>query len=316
MHLSQQPGSAPIGKRLFARIVNNPKCDVKPGNSEQFLLESAGKLKLDLTFLDPPFNQGKQYDSHDDSMPANEYWNWMTRICKLTFENTNPGGAIYFMHREKNTEHVLKSLRESGWTFQNLIIWKKKTSAVPNIRRFGLHYQIIAFATKGNRPKAFHKLRIDPPMLVNEKIRRPTGMYATDVWDDIRELTSGYYAGDEPLRGRDGRRIHKQQSPVRLLVRIILSSTNVGDMVFDPFAGTGTTLVVAKQLDRDSLGIELDPKYFSLIKDRIEHLRQSDYIGRHRKEYRHTNRLNHIWHVEQQGNQPTQVLPSGEKTHK
>ncbi|MEX0763902.1 MAG: site-specific DNA-methyltransferase [Nitrosopumilaceae archaeon] len=251
--------------------------------------------KFDLTFLDPPFNQDKEYESHDDNMPATEYWNWMKRVCDLVFKHTSDGGSIYFMQREKNTQFVLETLQSTGWTFQNLVIWKKKTSAIPAEKRFGKHYQVIAFATKGKNPRLFNKLRIDPPLMENEKYRRHNGMYVTDVWDDIRELTSGYFAGDEPLRFPNGERVHKQQSPVQLLARIILSSTSVGDMVFDPFVGTGTTLVVAKQLQRNSLGIELDSQNVNFIKKRLEKIRKSDNIQRFREDYIFTEVLDTIW---------------------
>jgi DNA modification methylase len=186
-------------------------------------------------------------------------------------------------------------LRETGWTLQNLIIWKKKTSAVPQDYRYGKHYQIIAFATKGKSPRVFNKLRIDPPLLETEKYRRPNGMYVTDVWDDIRELTSGYFAGEEPLRSQDGKRFHKQQSPIALLVRIILSSTLIGDTVFDPFAGTGTTLVVASQLDRLSIGIEIDPNNTATILKRLRDIRKSDNVESSYKTYTQTADLDKIW---------------------
>ena len=214
------------------------RCEIITGDCEQFL-ERAISERFDLTFLDPPFNQNKEYSMHNDDMLESEYWEWMNRICNLIFKHTSEGGAIYFMQREKNAEFVLQTLRQTGWTFQNLVIWKKKTSAIPSTKRFGKHHQIIAFATKGKTPRVFNKLRIDPPLLTTEKHRRPNGMYVTDVWADIRELTSGYFAGDEPLRFENGERMHKQQSPIKLLARIILSSSNVCDMVFDPFAGTG-----------------------------------------------------------------------------
>jgi DNA modification methylase len=72
-------------------------------------------------------------------------------------------------------------------------------------------------------------------------------MFITDVWEDIRELTSGYFAGEEAIRDEKGERFHKQQAQVALLARIILSSTQASDWVLDPFAGTGTTAVVAQQ---------------------------------------------------------------------
>ncbi|MCX9014189.1 MAG: site-specific DNA-methyltransferase [Candidatus Methanoperedens sp.] len=272
------------------------RCEIIQADCEQFLIQDPSEM-FDLTFMDPPFNQGKEYQSHDDEMSESEYWGWMKRVCKLIYDYTSEGGAIYFMQREKNTQFVLEVLNSTGWTFQNLIVWRKKSSAVPSNYRFGKHYQIIAFATKGKKPRVFNKLRIDPPLLVTEKYNRPNGMFVTDVWDDIRELTSGYFAGDEPLRLNNGDRFHKQQSPVQLLTRIILSSSITGDNVFDPFAGTGTTLVAAKQLQRNSLGIEIDTDNVSIIKKRLYEVRYTDDILKYRESYLHTEMLDDIWPV-------------------
>ena len=250
---------------------------------------------VDLTFLDPPFNQDKGYNEWDDNLPEAQYWKWMGDVCTKIYHQTALGGAIYFMQREKKTEAVLRCLRESGWTFQNLIIWKKKTSAVPGMSRFGKHYQIIAFATKGVRPRVFHRLRINPPLPVGYKYERENGMFVTDVWDDIRELTSGYFAGDEALRDTEGNRLHKQQTPVQLLLRIVLSSTNPGDVVLDPFAGSGTTLVVAEQLARKSIGIELDKVNVKIVEERLAEKREADDISALFKDYEYTPDLEAIW---------------------
>lgn len=250
---------------------------------------------VDLTFLDPPFNQDKGYNEWDDNLPEAQYWKWMGDVCRKIYHQTTSGGAIYFMQREKKTEPVLRCLRESGWTFQNLIIWKKKTSAVPGMNRFGKHYQIIAFATKGERPRVFHRLRINPPLPAGYKYERENGMFVTDVWDDIRELTSGYFAGDEALRDAEGNRLHKQQAPIQLLLRIILSSTNPGDVVLDPFAGSGTTLVVAEQLGRESIGIELDEINVEIIEERLAEQRKADDISGSFKDYECTPNLEAIW---------------------
>jgi len=250
---------------------------------------------IDLTFLDPPFNQGKDYRGFDDALSGEDYWGWMRQVCAQAYQLSSPGGAIYFMQREKNAEQVLRCLRESGWTFQNLLVWMKRTSAVPGRHRFGKQYQIIAFGTKGLRPRVFHRLRVDLPLRAGHKLPREHGVYVTDCWDDIRELTSGYFAGDEALRSRQGDRFHKQQSPVALLLRIILSSTDPGDVVLDPFAGTGTTLVVAEQLGRPSLGIELDPQNGEIIRSRLDHPRKADAIASLRHYYRFSADLDAIW---------------------
>ncbi|MCY3832630.1 MAG: site-specific DNA-methyltransferase [Chloroflexi bacterium] len=288
-----------------------PDAQVAQSDINDFLSSHAfSKCEFDLTFLDPPFNQAKDYASHDDDMPERKYWDWMAQVCGSVYAQTSEGGAIYFMQREKNSEQVLACLRASGWTLQNLIIWKKLTSAVPMSRRFGKQYQIIAYATKGSRARLFHRLRIDPPLPANYKHKRSNGMYVTDIWDDIRELTAGYFAGDEALRDTDGSRFHKQQAPIALLLRIILSSSQVGDCVFDPFAGTGTTLVVAQQLGRRGVGVEINADNAECIRERLRAIRPADDVQRFRDEYKYTENLDEIWDDEvEMGKQSVLDLP-------
>ncbi len=252
---------------------------------------------VSLSFVDPPFRQGKDYRLFDDDLPEDMYWNWMRDALLEINRVTVNGGAVYFMQREKNTEQVLRVLRDAGWTYQNIIIWQKKTSAVPNTFRYAKHYQIIVFATKGKRPRIFNKLRIDLPLSPGHKYSRTNGVYLTDVWNDIRELTSGYFAGNEAIRELNGDRAHIQQSPIALLLRIILSSSIPGDIIFDPFAGTGTTLVVAEQLQRRSVGIEIDSKNVTIIRQRLKQLRRADDVNKLRDYYRFTNHLSSIWPI-------------------
>lgn len=268
------------------------------GNCLEILRSKSFSELVDLTFLDPPFNQNKDYSFHDDNLSMEEYWGMMKDVCRETINVTSNGGAIYFMQREKNAEDVLRCLRETGWTLQNLIIWKKKTSAVPVTSKFGKQYQILAYATKGEKARVFNRLRISPPLPANYKVQRENGIYVTDVWDDIRELTSGYFAGDEAIRDKGGERFHKQQSPIALLLRIILSSSQVGDVVFDPFAGTGTTLVTANQVKRHSIGVEIDPKNAKMINKRLEDIRDPDNVEKYYQEYICTENLPKIWGME------------------
>lgn len=258
-------------------------------------LDKYPKKNIHLTFIDPPFNQGKDYKYFNDTQPEDEYWALLKQVLSKVYRITAEGGAVYFMQREKNTEEVLKILRETGWAFQNLIIWKKKTSAVPSEFRFSKQYQIIAVATKGEKPRVFNKLRVDLPIPPEYKYERNNGVYLTDVWDDIRELTSGYFAGDEAIRNSKGDRVHTQQSPIALLLRIILASTLPDDTVLDPFAGTGTTLVVAHQLERNSIGIEIDPEHIKVIENRLKHLRPADNVSQYYDYYRYTPDLKKIW---------------------
>ena len=272
-------------------------CEVLDGDCVKHLVERTVS-DVHLTFFDPPYLQGKEYRFFDDSQSSAKYWNWIQSIVEGVFNTTSDGGAIYFMHREKNAERILRILRKTGWNFQNLIIWKKKTSAVPIETRFSKQYQIIAYAIKGKKPRVFNKVRIDPPPLPEHKYQHENGVYLTDVWDDIRELTSGYFAGDEAIRDSEGTRMHVQQTPVSLLLRIILSSTLPGDIVFDPTAGTGTALVVAKQLNRNSIGIEIDPSHVELIRKRLKEVRDADDVSCYHDYYRFTPNLQTIWKSE------------------
>ena len=269
------------------------------GDCQRFLADPTSKFpKFDLTFLDPPFNQDKDYRSHNDRMSEEDYWDWMREICSLSISNSSDGAAIYFMQREKNTEHVLRVLRESGWHFQNLVVWGKMTSANPSVVRYGKAYQIIAFATNGTRARVFNRLRIDPPMPLGYQPRQ-NGKFVTDVWDDIRELTSGYFAGEEALRTLNGERAHLQQSPIALLLRIVLSSTMPGDCVADPFAGTGTSLTVACQTGRRGIGVEKDVLNVDLIKTRLSSNRKADAVERFRRDYIHTSCLREVWPIDE-----------------
>ena len=80
-------------------------------------LERNPSKEFHLSFLDPPFNQGKEYKFFDDNLPHEDYWQWMEEILSEIFKRTADGGAIYFMQREKNTEFVLSALRKTGWSF-------------------------------------------------------------------------------------------------------------------------------------------------------------------------------------------------------
>lgn len=262
-------------------------------------LKEYDEQNISLTFVDPPFRQGKEYNFFDDNQPEENYWDWMKEVLSKINKITSDGGSIYFMQREKNAENVLRILRETDWTFQNLIIWKKKTSAIPSEIRYSKQYQIIVFATKGKKSRVFNRLRIDLPPLPEHKYERPNGVFVTDVWDDIRELTSGYFAGDEAIRAGKGDRIHLQQSPISLLLRIILSSSLPDDIILDPFSGTGTTLAVAHQLKRNSIGLEIDPEFVRIIENRLRHLKKADNIAKYYSYYRFTQNLSKIWQLEE-----------------
>lgn len=87
--------------------------EIIQSDSIKYLSEKIFSEKVNLTFLDPPFNQNKEYNYFNDNLPPDEYWSMMKDVCEGVYKNTSTGGAIYFMQREKNTEFVLRCLRET-----------------------------------------------------------------------------------------------------------------------------------------------------------------------------------------------------------
>jgi DNA modification methylase len=276
------------------------------------LLKLCTDLKINTTFFDPPFNQNRSYDYHNDNMPDKEYWEWISNILHDVYKKTVDGGCIFFMQREKNAENVLRVLRETGWLFHNLIVWRKLTRPTPNKTRLGKMYQIIAYAIKGEeRLYTFNQLRIDSVYKKKYKsyYDEDKGTLLVDIWDDVLEMTSGFLAGGEVVKkdsegniienttGYKGKKepFHKQQAPIHLLLRILLLTTKVNDIIFDPFSGTGTSLITAQQLKRYSIGSEIDPKNVDCINWRLSRLRKEDDVMRYYEKYIYTEGLTEIW---------------------
>lgn len=247
------------------------------------------------TFFDPPFNQGKDYVWTNDNKSEVEYWSWIRKVCRGIRNITLEGGAIFFMQREKNLHSVVEALNSTGWNCKNIIIWKKLLPSVPIKTNFSMQYQVLVYAIKGDIPRVFNILRIDYPLLPHQKEERPNGLVVTNIWDDIRELSAGFLSGSEAFRDDLGARIHLQQAPIQLLLRIILSSTKIGDIVLDPTCGSGTALVTAKRLNRQYVGIEIDSNHVELSKGRMDFTREEDDVKQYYSYYRFTENLEQIW---------------------
>lgn len=115
------------------------------------------------TFLDRPFCQGKDYEFFDEARPEDGYWQWMTEICPRVRRDCRRRRPVLHAAGEERRAGAEMSAGDR-WSFQNLTVWMKSTSAVPGSRRFGKQYQIVAFGTKGDRPRVFHRQRIGPPL--------------------------------------------------------------------------------------------------------------------------------------------------------
>lgn len=161
------------------------------------------------------------------------------------------------------------------------IVWYQPSRLSQGRRNYTNNYDIIAYFTKG-KAKTFnlddirvpqlveleHRLRCERvPSVIRGKYRKTkfneAGKNPGDVWGDIKQLT---YKSKELIKVGG---LHTIQKPERLMERLIKASSHEGDLVLDPFAGTGTTLAVCKRLRRNFIGFEINPQYVRIIKERL-----------------------------------------------
>lgn len=269
------------------------------------LLDDGSVPEVDLTFLDAPYLENADSMPNttmfDKNMDLDEYWSWIADLCRTIYDTTSDGGVLYFMQTGHNVSEIVDVVRRSEWNLRNLIIWRGGVPVKETKNRFPNKYHAIAFATKGDEPRVFNELSYTPEVW-SSKYDGSSARPVSDVWVDIMELNChndtidwDSVVGDEPLTDETGERIHMGQTPIELMVRIILSSTDPGDLVFDPFAGTGTTGVVSKQLNRRALLIEQDEQLVKTIKERIDRIRDADDVSSIRSKYAETDDISEIW---------------------
>lgn len=232
---------------------------------------------VDLVFADPPYNLqlGGDLSRPDNSKVAGvtDAWDrfdtmdaydlftheWMAEARRIL----KPNGAIWVMGSYHNIFRVGGILQDQGFWIQNDIIWRK-TNPMPNFRgtRFTNAHETLIWATKDEKSRG--TFNYDAMKMLNE------GTQMRSDW------TMPICTGHERLKGDDGRKAHPTQKPEALLHRVLLSSTNPGDIVLDPFFGTGTTGAVAKKLGRKWIGIEREDDYIAHAKRRIERITASN----------------------------------------
>ena len=146
-------------------------------------------------------------------------------------------------------------MQNLGYWLLNDVIWKKN-NPMPNFRgtRFTNAHETLIWASKNKKSK--YTFNYQSLKCLNDDLQMRS------------DWTFPICSGKERLK-RNGKKIHSTQKPESLLHRILLATTNKGDIVFDPFLGTGTTAVVSKKLGRSYYGIEKNKKYFVVAKDRV-----------------------------------------------
>ena len=224
---------------------------------------------FDLVFADPPYNMqiGKKLTRPDSSKVngVNDKWDefssfkhyddfcnaWL-KECKRILKND---GSIWVIGSYHNIFRLGYHLQNLGYWLLNDVIWKKN-NPMPNFRgtRFTNAHETLIWASKSKKSK--YTFNYQSLKCLNDDLQMRS------------DWTLPICNGKERLK-KNGKKIHSTQKPEALLHRIILATTNKGDIIFDPFLGTGTTAVVAKKLGREYYGIEKDKKYFLAARERI-----------------------------------------------
>jgi len=230
------------------------------------ILKQIPDNSVDMVFADPPYNLGKEYEKYEDSKDMREYLSWCRKWLHELVRVTKPTGSIFVMNIPKWLVYFAQYLNEVAY-FKAWIAWDamgapKGKKLLPN------HYGILWYV-KSNKYKFYDIRRPHPRCRVcNELIAdyggkkdqlHPFGPLVSDVWTDIHRI-----------RHKVRRDEHPCQLPVPLVERLILMCTDEGDIVLDPFVGTGTTCVAAKRLGRKYIGIDIDPKYVEIAKKNVE----------------------------------------------
>lgn len=221
----------------------------------------------DLIFADPPFNIGYKYDKYYDKVKKKNYiaWtkNWMT-ICKKVLK---PHGSFYIAIGDEYAANVKIIADELGLFMRNWLIWHYTFGQQTKNKFARAHTHIFYFVNdKKNFTFNDHTVRTpsDRQLIYNDRRANPLGKMPDDVWDEYPRVCGTF-------KERTG--WHPCQMPENLLKRIIAASSNPGDCVLDPFAGSGTTAVVAKQLGRNYVGIEISEKYVESANKRLSQVK-------------------------------------------
>lgn len=218
---------------------------------------------IDLIFADPPFNIGLKYDSYNDKRSYEDYYNWSANWISETYRILKKTGTIYIAIGDEFAAEINLILKKTGFNFRNWLIWYY-TFGQNQRKKFNRSHTHILYFTKDKEKFIFNDKDVRIPsarqQIYHDKRAHPLGKVPDDVWEFARICGSfKERLGDHPC-----------QMPEALLERIIRTSSNSGDVVLDPFGGTGTTVSVAKKLKRNYITTEISKNYFDVIKKRLE----------------------------------------------
>lgn len=222
---------------------------------------------IDLVFADPPFNIGYVYDKYHDDVPDEQYVAWTREWMAACRRVLKPTGSFYIAIGDDFAADIRIIGRELGLHLRNWIIWYYTFGQNTKAKFCRAHTHIFYF-TMDRKTFTFndHLLRFPSARHTEYQDLRANGAgrLPDDVWDDFPRVCGTF-------KERAG--FHGCQMPEALLMRIIMASSNPGEVVLDPFVGSGTTAVAAKRLGRRYIGIDLSPTYAEHTKQRLAAVR-------------------------------------------
>lgn len=242
---------------------------------------------VDLAFADPPFNIGYEYDVYEDKRSAEDYLEWSKRWLEQIHRVLKKDGTFWLaIGDEFAAELKLIAQCDAGFHCRSWVVWYY-TFGVNCKKGFSRSHTHLFHFVKDPKKFTFHA--DDPAVRVPsarqlvyaDKRANPSGRLPDNTWilrpqdapDGFREDDDTWYfprvAGT--FKEREG--FHGCQMPEQLLGRIIRLCSNEGELVVDPFAGSGTTLAVAKKLNRKYLGFEVSEDYVGRIRKRLRSAR-------------------------------------------
>ena len=199
-----------------------------------------------------------------DKMSDEEYINFTNEWIKASKRVLKQNGSIFICCSYHNIGECTMGLKNNGFKINNIITWQK-TNAMPNLTRRVLTHstEFIIWAVKGKGWIFNYEVLKD---LNPERTKDGKKKQLRDVWQ------IPLCQGKERLKDENNKALHPTQKPQELLKRIILGFSNEGDIVLDPFAGSGTTPYVAKKHNRYYIAIEKEEKYYNAMVKRVENV--------------------------------------------
>ncbi|MBA7491882.1 hypothetical protein ES702_02430 [subsurface metagenome] len=283
-YLLTQPYLAPQPSFLQSAIQIPPKInkidegllDVVHCGDAIEILQKYPDNSVDLAFADPPYNLNKSYNSYDDEKEDQRYIDWCNSWLKEYIRVLKPTGSLYIVNLPKWGIYHASFLNKHLY-FQNWIVWDAISE--PRGKIMPAHYALL-FYTKHLTDFTFSYQDVSPvdtPSFCLRssciKQRKKQGIDPkvplTDIWWDIHRI-----------KHKKDRDMHPCQLPDKLMERIILLSSNKGDVVLDALCGVGTTAIAAFKLGRRYIAIDIDKRYVDITQRKITQLRTKGFIPR------------------------------------